>query len=104
MTQHTVLAFWIVGPSAIGSVKGIPSSMMSAGVNYTLAERLASPNRTSATRLHSEHDVGRFLRGGETSRHIRDKGRLHPQSVLESSLSRRLRSPCPPSCIARMSS
>ena len=35
----TVLAFWIVGPSAIGSVKGRPSSMTSAKLirsNYEL--------------------------------------------------------------------
>ena len=40
------------------------------------------PNRTSATRLHSEHNVGRFLRSGETCGHICDESRLHAQSVL----------------------
>jgi hypothetical protein len=33
MTQRTVFAVWIVGPSAMGSVKGIPISMMSIVVN-----------------------------------------------------------------------
>jgi hypothetical protein len=32
MSQRTVLAVWMVGPSAMGSVKGIPNSMMSAHV------------------------------------------------------------------------
>ena len=33
----TVLEVWIVGPSAMGSVKGTPSSIMSAGESQSLA-------------------------------------------------------------------
>lgn len=34
--SHTVFDFWIVGPSAMGSVKGIPSSITSGFVNLTV--------------------------------------------------------------------
>lgn len=76
MTQHTVLAFWIVGPSAIGSVKGIPSSITSIQVNTTLHGQYRHVARTSTTRLHPQHDIGRFLRCGKPRGHVGDESRL----------------------------
>jgi hypothetical protein len=81
MTQRTVFAVWIVGPSAMGSVKGMPSSMMSASVSYLPFGIWSSIARrhTGTTSLHAEHDVRRILRRGIACGHIGDEGRLQLQ-------------------------
>jgi hypothetical protein len=84
MIQRTVFAVWMVGPSAMGSVKGIPSSIISENVNWLffgLAGLQLLHVRTSATSLHSQHNVGRLLRCGIACGHICNEGRLYSQSV-----------------------
>lgn len=76
---RTVFAVWMVGPSAMGSVKGIPSSMRSASVSLSIFDILIEQLLvllTSATGLHSKHDIRRLLRGRISCGHISDEGRL----------------------------
>ena len=70
-----VLAFCIVGPSAIGSVKGKPSSMRSVkrSVNTSSAVR-CQIERTGATSFHAQEDVDGFISGGKASCDICDEG------------------------------
>jgi hypothetical protein len=69
----------MVGPSAMGSVKGIPSSIMSTSVNGlslgSLDDQLLNV-RTSATSLHPQHNIGCVLRSGISCSHICNEGRL----------------------------
>jgi hypothetical protein len=69
MHVHTVLAVWIVGPSAIGSVKGAPTSITSEGnILVNAAHRHRCERKlTSAALLQSQENVGSIFRLGVTS-------------------------------------
>lgn len=61
-----LLEFWIVGPSARGSVNGIPSSMISV-LHQSLGKKKHFGLLTSSSSLQSKTDVRSFLNGGETT-------------------------------------
>lgn len=68
-----VFAFWMVGPSAIGSVNGRPNSMRSYEKS---AHGIKVPYRrpTSSTCFHSKQYVDRLRCSGESSGDIGDQG------------------------------
>ena len=65
-----LLDFCIVGPSAIGSVKGRPSSMTSAAHQISGTSSDKGLEGTSASSLHAQHDIGGLLRSGISGRDI----------------------------------
>jgi hypothetical protein len=73
--RATLLDFCIVGPSAIGSVKGRPSSMTSVGYQIWVVAIGNDQKYTSASGLHGEHNVRSLLRGGIACSDIGHKSR-----------------------------
>lgn len=80
----TVFDVWIVGPSAIGSVKGAPSSITSVeDVSEVFLYQCTKflEGLTSATLLHSQQDIRSVLRRGVTSSDIGNERRLFHNNV-----------------------
>lgn len=77
--RATVLEVWMVGPSAMGSVKGMPNSMtsISSMLDRSIGRRrLGSQLRTSTASLHAEQDFRHERWFGESSSNIGHKGSL----------------------------
>jgi hypothetical protein len=71
--RATLLDFCIVGPSAIGSVKGRPSSITSA-TDQVLGRAIGKGlDCTSASSFHAEHDPRSLLRSGIACSDIGDE-------------------------------
>lgn len=69
----------MVGPSAMGSVKGAPSSRTSAAIISTSSDSSSicfAPRLTSSSPLHGQQDAGRIFRSRVSRSHIRDQRRL----------------------------
>ena len=58
-----VFAFCIVGPSAIGSVNGRPSSMRSTEDQWLTPQDGAQISNTSTTSFHAQKDIDGFFGG-----------------------------------------
>jgi len=87
LSRRTVLDFCIVGPSAIGSVKGIPSSIKSVEASViSTSPSIVSSLLTSATRFHPKHDIGSLFWSRVSRGHIRDQSGLEEVSATLSCL------------------
>lgn len=72
-----MLAFWMVGPSAIGSVKGRPSSITSGALGQRCVCMILLDNALTCTSsLHSQHHVDGLLSRWESSGDISHKSSL----------------------------
>ena len=79
-----VFEVWMVGPSAMGSVKGTPTSITSVCVGFCQFSPVCfgeSTEHTSTTLLHAYQDIGCVLRLGVASSDISDEGRLREDEM-----------------------